>query len=700
MSSGEKPPGRGVPRPLSGGPIKLGPYWLDARLAVGGTAEVYVGHPADPAAEPRRLVVKRLLPQFVADPDGRTMFAREAALHAAVRHENVVTVFASGLDGDEPWLAMELVDGCDLFRLLRRLAGDGQRLSIGVAVHIAVELLRGLESAHEALDPSGQPMGIIHRDVTPSNVYLGVDGRVKLGDFGIARSSNRATLRSAGAAMLKGKFAYLSPEQVAGEGFDQRADLFATAVVLSEMLLGHPLFAGSGQLAVLLAIRDCRIDPLRKVSATFPPGLFEVLERSLARDPDQRFQTAAALRAALEPFAPERGPACAELGALVRWVQAAPSVEQMQAVRNSAAKARAHSASMSTPGLAFEAMATERTTGEYTTIPSFVATAGGQRLGPWQFARLVEAIATGEIGPGDHVDYMGRGLAPLEAIDALARFVPPSTVTTNRLEGVKAPDFVDEVSAEALVSILLRVLESDATGVLFAEGPVDSRRPGEIPGSTPERGRKELYFVGGRLHHVASNNASELLGEYLVRRSVISRDELDFALAVLPRYGGRMGDTLIALGLVGSLDIFRAIRDQGRDRLVGLFRWHSGRLTFYAGQVAPRVDFPLDLELPGLILAGVEGARGEGTVAAWRSSFDAPLAPSKTPSTKLAAAPWPPVVRKLLDVVVRPMAVRDALALMAQSGSTAPEALHALEVALAARLLALDGSDATRPRGR
>ena len=289
----------------SGGPIKFGPYWLDARLAVGGTAEVYVGRPIDPTATPRKLVVKRLLPQFAADPEGRTMFEREAALHAAVRHENVVQVYAYGVDGGEPWLAMELVDGCDLFRLLRRLSGDARTLGPAISAYLARELLRGLESAHSARDPSGQPMGIIHRDVTPSNVYLSADGRVKLGDFGIARSSSRATLRTTGSAALKGKFAYLSPEQVAGEVFDQRADLFSTAVVLTEMLLGHPLFAGSGQLAVLLAIRDCRIDSLREARASLPSGLFEVLERSLARDPANRFQTAAALSEALAPFAAE-----------------------------------------------------------------------------------------------------------------------------------------------------------------------------------------------------------------------------------------------------------------------------------------------------------------------------------------------------------------------------------------------------------
>ncbi|MGH7434444.1 MAG: DUF4388 domain-containing protein, partial [Polyangiaceae bacterium] len=377
-------------------------------------------------------------------------------------------------------------------------------------------------------------------------------------------------------------------------------------VVLSEMLMGQPLFAGTGQLAVLLAIRDCRIDPLRKIAPTLPDGLFPLLEKALSRDPDQRFLTAAALRNALEPFAPQTAMARAELGALVRWVQTAPSAQQMRAVRESAAKMRA--AQLPTPHTSFEARPVERTTGEYTTIASTVITAGGQKLGPWQFARLVEAIATGEIGPGDHVDYMGKGLVPLENIEALARFVPPSTVTTNRLAGVASPDFVDEVSAEALASILVRVLESKATGVLFAEGPADSRRPGEVPSAPAERGRKELYFVQGRLHHVASNNASELLGEYLARKGVITREELDFALAVLPRYGGRMGDTLVALGLVGSLDIFRAIRDQGRDRLIGLFRWHTGRLSFYKGQTAPRVDFPLDLDMHALVLAGVREA--------------------------------------------------------------------------------------------
>ncbi len=687
--------------------MKFGPFWLDARLAVGGTAEVYVARPIDAGAMlPRKLVVKRLLPHFVADPEGRTMFEREAALHAAVRHDNVVEVYGSGVHGNEPWLAMEWVDGCDLFRLLRRLSNAGRQLGRGVAVHAAGELLRALESVHGARDGAGQPMMIIHRDVTPSNIYLSTDGRVKLGDFGIARSANRSTMQHAGGPVLKGKFAYLAPEQVAGEPFDQRADLFSTAVVLAEMILGRPLFAGSGQLAVLLAIRDCRIDPLRDARASLPAGLFEVLERALTRDPANRFSTAAAFSEALAPFDSNPAAARAALGALVRWVQSAPSAEQMQAIRDSGAKLRAaatarenapddglsRAAGAAVPSEASgddaaeeEDADSERQTGEYAPIPSFVTMGTGDRLGPWPFARLIEAIATGDVGRGDLVEFMGRAPTPLGSISELARFLPALTAaTTNRMAGVGVPDFVDSVSAEALVTVLVNVIEGEVTGVLFAEGPTESRRV--LAHATGYSGRKELYFVSGKLAHIASSNASELLGEYLVRRGVITRAELDFALAVLPRYGGRMGDTLASLGLLPSLDVFRAIRDQGRDRLIDLFQWRTGTLTFYKDQTAPHIEFPLELELPALIMAGVEAAEpAEAATATWRDHLDDVIGPAPVARPRVLAAPWPALVRRVLDCVTEPRPVRQVLAILTTDPPS--DVLRAIDVLLEAKLL-------------
>jgi serine/threonine-protein kinase len=690
--------------------MKFGPFWLDARLAVGGTAEVYVARPIDAGPLlPRKLVVKRLLPHFVTDPEGRTMFEREAALHAAVRHDNVVEVYGSGLHGEEPWLAMEWVDGCDLFRLLRRLSSATRQLPRGVSVYIARQLLRALESVHGARDAAGQPMVIIHRDVTPSNIYLAADGRVKLGDFGIARSANRSTVQHPGGPILKGKFAYLAPEQVAGEPFDQRADLFSMAVVLAEMILGRPLFAGSGQLAVLLAIRDCRIDPLRDARASLPVGLFEVMERALAREPGSRFSTASAFLEALAPFDANPAASHAELGALVRWVQSAPSAGQMQAVRESGAMLRAAAGARerapedapaespdradATPSSSKGASADddvdpERQTGEYVPIPSFVTTPDGDRLGPWPFARLIEAIATGDVGRLDLVEFMGRAPTPLGSISELARFLPALTATTtNRMAGVGVPDFVDTVSSAALVTVLVNVIESEATGVLFAEGPTESRRV--LAHATGYSGRKELYFVSGKLAHIASSNASELLGEYLVRRGVITRAELDFALAVLPRYGGRMGDTLASLGLVPSLDVFRAIRDQGRDRVIDLFQWSTGTLTFYRDQTAPHIEFPLELELPALILAGVEASEPDDAVyAAWSDRLDDVIGPPPVPRPRVYAAPWPPLVRRILDFVTEPRRVREVVGTVATGHATPATALRAIEVLVQAKLLA------------
>jgi serine/threonine protein kinase len=265
----DQPPKRGVPQPLRGGPIRFGPYMLEARIAVGGTAEVYLASVADSKdAQATRLIVKRLLPHFLNDPDGRTMFQREADLHAAVNHPNVVHVFGSGVNTTgEPYLAMEYVDGVDAYRLLRRFRQEGRPVPVRLAVHIVREVLAGLQSVHSATDSAGTPLGIIHRDLTPSNLYLSRDGAVKIGDFGIARATARATIRNAASAMLKGKISYLAPEQVAGEAFDQRADLFSVASVLAEMAIGQPLFPGAGQLAILLAIRDCRMACSRFSSA-------------------------------------------------------------------------------------------------------------------------------------------------------------------------------------------------------------------------------------------------------------------------------------------------------------------------------------------------------------------------------------------------------------------------------------------------
>jgi len=643
--------------------VKFGPYVLENRIAVGGTAEVYVARPADPKGEPQKLVVKRMLPDLIADSEGRTMFAREAELHASVHHPNVVRVFASGqTDDGEPYLAMELVDGLDAQRLLRRVKQEtGRGIPTGVAVYLAHEVLRALASVHSAKDASGKPLAIVHRDVTPSNIYLSRTGDVKLGDFGIARGSEKATLKSTAAGMLKGKFAYLAPEQVAGETVDSRADLFSLATVLSEFLIGEPLFPGQGQLAVLLAIRDVRIDALRAIESSLPKGLFDALLKGLARDVDKRWPTAGAFADAIAPFMSKSGRA--ELAALLSGA--------LQTGRGESSRKMAVAAPVPVDEV-------ERATGEYTTQPSFVRTRHGVQHGPWQFARIVEAIATGEIGRGDQVDYMGQGYRGVEEVEDLARFLPMATPQTSRVEGPGKPDLALDLSQVSMLEVLLQVLERDETGVLFAE------RDGRSA-------RKELYFVRGRLHHVASSNASELLGEYLVRRGKIKREELDMALAVLPRNQGRMGDTLISLGLVSSVDIFQAIRDQGRDRVADLFMWKSGQLAFYRNQTAQHVEFPLDLDLAALILAGMEAAvPGESALERYRTRLHHVIGPGRRDRPGLLRVKWPPQISAIEALARRPRRLSEVLSDATRGGhTTAGSVLRVVDVLLAAHVLQL-----------
>jgi serine/threonine-protein kinase len=568
----------------------FGPFVLERRIAVGGSAEVFLARPKVGTVPAVRLVVKRLLPN--SRESGFDLLEREAELHRAVVHPNVVTVFGAGMVGVEPYLAMEYVDGVDLYRLLRRAEAEQRRIPTGLAVYVARRVAAALSAVHSATSPDGTPLGIVHRDVTPSNVYLSVEGDVKLGDFGIARVEQRAK-PAAGPAGLKGKFGYLAPEQVAGESFDHRADLFSLAALLGEMLIGERVFPGSGQLAVLLAIRDANIEPLRSAAASFPPGLFAVCERALARDPSERFASAEQLARALEPF--ERPSDKALRTKLAEWVswardssqlarklegQIRESVSRMQAAKSSSGQIKV--VQLGESAVPLETL-------------SRVRRSDGPPLDNVSFAKLIEMVATGELGGDDEVALMGADFRKIREVHELARHLLPSTTaTTSRVFEPGAPDYSALLRDTSMLDVLGHLRTRRETGALFVQRALGGGRSS----------RKEMYLENGRLYHVASSEREELLGEYLVRRGKLTREQLEAALGALAQFGGRLGDTLIGLGLVDAVDVFRAIRDQGRDRVAALCTWHEGLVSFYRGTGPTRVDFPLDLDLASPMMAG------------------------------------------------------------------------------------------------
>jgi serine/threonine-protein kinase len=279
-------------------PIPYGPFLLLDRVAIGGMAEVYAAvRRDDPSA--RLQAVKRILPTLAEDRELVAMFLDEARLGVQLAHPGLLAVHELGKHGDGYWIAMDYVAGRDLRALLDRLRAAGERLPVPLAAHVASRVADALDHAHRTRDARGDPLSIVHRDVSPANVMLGFDGSVRIIDFGIAQAAIRD--RPPG-PVLRGKFGYMSPEMVRGEPLDRRSDVFALGAVLHEMLTGERLFTGASELAVMEKVRAAEVAPPSARAPGLPPALDAVVLRALARDPADRFAWASELRDALVPW--------------------------------------------------------------------------------------------------------------------------------------------------------------------------------------------------------------------------------------------------------------------------------------------------------------------------------------------------------------------------------------------------------------
>jgi serine/threonine protein kinase len=278
-------------------PSQFSRYTLVERLAMGGMAEVFKAKILSAHGFEKLLVIKRILPHLAADKTFVAMFIDEGKLTAQLVHPKIVQVTDFGEVNGQYFIALEFVDGFDALALLRASAQRQVRLPIPLCMFIAMEVLDALDYAHNAKHADGKPMRIVHRDISPSNVFISRRGDVKLGDFGIAHAQERESKTQAGT--LKGKYGYMSPEQVVGGGLDARSDLFAVGIVLAEMIMGRRLFSAPNDLDVLLMVRDGKLDRLDKYCKDLPPELDEVLRKSLRRKVNDRFQSAAEFRDAL-----------------------------------------------------------------------------------------------------------------------------------------------------------------------------------------------------------------------------------------------------------------------------------------------------------------------------------------------------------------------------------------------------------------
>jgi serine/threonine protein kinase len=337
-----------IPEKTAASPIdrvparRLGNYDLRAKIADGGMAEVYVAQRLEGPGAGETVAIKMIREQFARSREFVTMFMDEAKIVSRLRHRNIIRYDELGIDGEQLFLAMELLFGQSLWSLWEACRARGVRLRYEAIAWIGARAADGLHHAHELHDESGLALGIVHRDVNATNIFVTYEGEIKVIDFGLAKAANRASKTAAG--VIKGKVAYMSPEQAVGAPVDRRTDVFALGTTLWELACDRRLFKRPDDVETLRRVHAAEVpDPTLLVHA-FPPELSRILKRALAREKTARYPTAAEFAADLDTFARAGGASAESIAGVMRelfaedrkrqvaWVAEASASEKSQTI--------------------------------------------------------------------------------------------------------------------------------------------------------------------------------------------------------------------------------------------------------------------------------------------------------------------------------------------------------------------------------
>jgi len=711
-------------------PVAFGRYQLNERLAMGGMAELFKAQVSGAHGFQKQVVIKRILPHLAADDHYNRMFIDEAKITARLSHPKIAQTLELGKFNGQLYIAMEFVDGLDLLAILRESAHRRTRVPQHLTVYMIQEMLDGLDFAHQQTDADGDPLNIVHRDISPSNVLVSLRGDVKLVDFGIAQATEREQETKAGT--LKGKYGYMSPEQVVGAEIDSRSDLFSTGVVLTEMLMGRRLFTAANDLDVLLMVRDVDLSRFERYGGFLDDSVRQIVLRSLQKDPEDRFQTAGEFREALAEwlFEQRQRVSSKDVASLVNelysdaWERRRKKAEEEALAAPPAAPGAA--AAPAAPAAPAESPVEPAAAGE-SSVPVSLSGIPAGAGDPGESMPLVvvqddeldltseevelveEDILTPQASGSDAevaevAEDLGAALdaafadiastpsapavpaAPAPAAAAAAAAASSGNLpafdlgqvnapgrrgvlraTTRRGEedvevslsdGSTLPVSIDDLSVSApgpsghieAQPLTSEIAFDDIASAVRGSGPTELPKPStdeletargrmpttlsEIEETPDDHGnlaetspikvlarlsgsrasglltvtiggiRKEIFFTDGRPEYVSSNVAGELFGEYLVSEKVVSDGELSMALAMMPHYGGKLGDTLVGLGLIKPLDVFRHLTRQVREKLIDVCTWTKGEFAWFDGRENEREAFPLDLDCYDAMGAG------------------------------------------------------------------------------------------------
>lgn len=268
----------------------LGQYVIDEKLAQGGMAEIFKGRAMDPHGLARPVVIKRILPHIAASPEFVEMLVAEAKLAVQLTHGNIAQIYDLGKVGEDYFMVMEYVDGKSLSQIARRLRQTGQKIPVAMALYICSEIASGLDYMHRKTGADGRPLNIIHRDISPQNIIISQSGTIKIIDFGIAKAESQVSTTDSG--VVKGKFAYMSPEHVSGDRLDGRTDVFSLNVILWELLTNQRLFKGKNNKETIQRVKRCRVPAAAGYREDIPKDVEKILKQALTKQRKHRYPAA------------------------------------------------------------------------------------------------------------------------------------------------------------------------------------------------------------------------------------------------------------------------------------------------------------------------------------------------------------------------------------------------------------------------
>lgn len=541
---------------------QLGQYIVGEAIAEGGMAKVYHADCLMPGRYNARIVLKRMHMRLAEDANFVSMFVEEARILSRLDHPNIVQLFDFEATSDGLYIILELVEGPDLLSILRGGARRRTAMPQELAVYICCHILEALDYAH-TMEVQGRGLGIVHQDVSPGNVLISKHGRVKLADFGIAKANDRQ--QDAGAGTLRGKYGYMSPEQLEGKPLDGRSDVFSVAIVLAELLMSKRLFSATNPLDVLLMVRNVDLIRLEKNNAHIDPQLLLILGKGLQRNRDERYTSAAEFR-----------------DELTAWLS-----EGKQ--RTSAALLQKYIAELEAGGFIAPPKQGD--------APSSITLSGATTQARSRAARGAALLGQKafELGPSGGQDAMAMGAAGVTSINSR----PEVLLAMDKVEAKAAAPLSAADALQGGSGEFLHLMPMDLFGAISASG-----RTGLL---TLERDEvlKEAYFKSGDPVFVGSNDPQERFGNFLVVRGLLTQKELEGALVAMPHFGGRLGQALVGLKILKPVDAINLLAEQVGEKLLRACCWDYGRFVWQEDQENPHESVSLRLSSAKIVSRGV-----------------------------------------------------------------------------------------------